>query len=69
MIYITPPEMIINVKINFVVKVPMGILDYRPLKSVVGKQSVEKETLYYDISLVGQNFHNVKQSDDIQMLK
>ena len=65
----TPPEMIIDVEISFLIKVPMGILDHGPLKSVVGKQSVEQEASYHEIWLVDQIFHNVNQSDDLQMLE
>jgi hypothetical protein len=50
LIHITSPEIIINIETIFLIKVPIGMLDQRPLKAVIGKRSAEA-TKYHGIAL------------------
>jgi hypothetical protein len=60
-IHITPPNIIIDVKIIFLIKVPIGISDQRPSKAVVEKQPAQ--VLKYHIMtpywLLIKNFHEI----------
>ena len=68
LIHITSPKIVVDVKIIFLIKFSIGILDQRPSKAVVEKQPVEV-VKYHDILLLIKIFTKFDQSENLQMLK
>lgn len=53
LIHITPPENIIDIKIIFLIEIPIGIMDQRPSKAVVEKQPAEWQNIKKCYLLLG----------------
>ena len=64
----TSPKIVVDVKIIFLIKVSIGILDQWPSKAVVEKQPVEV-VKYHDILLLIKIFTKFDQLENVQMLK